>query len=192
MDVLHLLSGERGNSIQACFISRRVCRLVSSDATIDSLEILPNENVSHFKFMEALWNGEKISVDRGNARDLCKISKELDNDELNAALLHLTGDDESISLENCLIRLRTKMDLGIDVTTELNFIAAHFYEIDNDDLSELSFDELDAVLSRSSLTIKGENELLDFIFSLLPTDSNYMRLVNIIWMRSTSRSSSNV
>ena len=63
--------------VQACFISEKATRLVTSDATINVLRILPDEDCNDFELIERLWNGACITVNKSNVENLFKLNEEL-------------------------------------------------------------------------------------------------------------------
>ena len=166
--------------VQACFISAKVCRLVASDSTIGSLRLLPNENCSEFELVENLWKGGCISVSKSNVDALSKLGEELENEELNVILVDFNLSNEEVSVENCISRLRLKTRTGLDVTEEIDFLAANFFEFETSNLSSLRVNELESVLVHESLQIETENALFDFISELAERDSAYSSLLKYV------------
>ena len=98
---------------QACFVSQKVCNILSNDPTVERLRVLPDRECSCFDLIERLWNGDSVSVDKSNTDELVLLSRELENDELSELLpSHLST--EEISNENCVSRLRVKQSMGLD------------------------------------------------------------------------------
>ena len=93
---------------QAAFISKKAFRLISSDSTIESLEILPDEDCDCFDLIESLWNGESIDIKDDNAASLVKLSQELENEELSSLVCDLQFSSEKITAENCIGRINLK------------------------------------------------------------------------------------
>ena len=128
---------------QACFVSKKVCNILSNDPTVERLRVLPDRECSCFDLIERLWNGDSVSVDKSNVDELVIVSRELENDELSK-LLHSLVSTEEISNENCVSRLRLKQSLGLDGSDEIEFIASKFSEFDASSVRSLSVNELDS------------------------------------------------
>ena len=56
----------RCSLVQACFISERVCRLVTNDSTVNTLHVLPDREGDYFDLFERMWNGENICINTSN------------------------------------------------------------------------------------------------------------------------------
>ena len=164
---------------QACFVSKKVCNILSNDPTVERLRVLPDRECSCFDLIERLWNGESVSVDKSNTDELVLLSRELENDELSK-LLHSLVSTEEISNENCVSRLRVKQSLGLDGSDEIEFIACKFSEFDASFVRSLSVNELEQVLEHGSLKLENENSLLDIILELSKSDEEYYSLLRYI------------
>ena len=164
---------------QACFVSKKVCNILSNDPTVERLRVLPDRECSCFDLIERLWNGDSVSVDGSNADELVLLSRELENDELSK-LLHSLVSTEEISNENCVSRLRVKQSLGLDGSDEIEFIASKFSEFDGSFVRSLSVNELEQVLEHGSLKLENENSLLDIILELSESDDEYYSLLKYI------------
>ena len=164
---------------QACFVSKKVCNMLSNDPTVERLRVLPDRKCSCFDLIERLWNGDSVSVDGSNADELVLLSRELENDELSK-LLHSLVYTGEISNENCVSRLRVKQSLGLDGSDEIEFIASKFSEFDASFVRSLSVNELEQVLEHGSLKLENENSLLDIILELSESDDEYYSLLKYI------------
>lgn len=113
--------------VQASFVSRKVCKLVSADPTIAVLRVVPNEACDAFELIQNLWNGECIDVSKDDAESLAKLSCELENEDLNSLLLV----SEELSVENSISRLRLKADLCQDASEELEFLNCNLHILES-------------------------------------------------------------
>lgn len=141
--------------VQACFISGKVCRIVSSDPTTDTLRVLPDEDYSAFELIENLWNGESINITTDNVNILYKLGCELENEEL----VNLVFTSEELSVGTCISRLESRS--GLDLSRGIEFISSHFSEFKALDLLKLRVDELESILTHESFKIESENALLE-------------------------------
>lgn len=162
--------------LQACFVSGKVANLVSSDPTIDTLQLLPDEDNINFGLVEQLWNGNSITVDDSSRNHLFNLSLALENDELGS-IVRLSFSSDDISIENCVDRLRLKKRMDADRSDEIKFIASRITEID---FSLLTVDELELVLTSDSLKVDCENSLLDKICTLSSQDESYRTLFKYV------------
>ena len=105
---------------QACFISPRVCKIIRSDPTADSLHL----NIDNFNgqaaIIESLCNGEDVELATGSNRFLLQLATELENHELYTLFEQDTLSKE-ITLENCIWRLHKKSLLQLDTEEENTF-----------------------------------------------------------------------
>lgn len=166
--------------LQACFISGKVSRLVSSDSSIDVLHVLPNESCRHFELLERLWNGDSIIINGDNFESLSKLSEELENSELHSILVNYMFISEEISLKNCIQRLNQKTNLNLDFKEELEFLSSNFSEFEISALSVLSLNHLEMILTHGELKIESENSLFDFILDRFSSDESYSTLFKYI------------
>ena len=166
----------RCSRFQACFISKRVCTCLSSDPTLERLQILPDYTCSHFNLIEDLWNGHSISVDSQNREELTLLSHALDNDEL----CNLIQSGEELSRENCVSMLRKKQVMGLDTTNEITYIASNFLELQISVIELLTVSELEQILVHDSLQLDSENALFEMILQLSSRNDEYSSLLRYI------------
>ena len=164
---------------QACFVSKKVCNILSSDPTVEKLRVLADRECSCFGLIESLWNGESVCVDKSNSDDLIILSRELENDELSKTVqFHISAGE--ISIENCVSRLHLKQSMGLDGSDEIEFIASKFHECDASFVRSLSVSELEQVLQHGSLKLENENSLFDIILNLSESDEEYSSLLKYV------------
>ena len=150
---------------QACFVSGLVRRLLTSDCCLERVSLKVSDPECQFKDVFSLMNGQKISITPANAPFLESCARELENDELldRAIRSQLEGD---VSLSNVVHRIRIKSECHSDIKSELDFLAAHFFEADMDVLKCLSVSDLELVLTNSLLKLESEDQLYDTILAL--------------------------
>ena len=165
---------------QACFVSKKVCSLLSMDPSLEALSILPGHDCSCFGLIERLWNGDSVCVDDSNCAELGMLSSELENDELSKLLADFRFSNEEISVENCVSRLHTKGCIGLDDSDEIEFIASRFFELDGSIVRSLNVCDLERVLQCDSLRLENENGLFDLLSELSLNDEEYYSLFRYI------------
>jgi hypothetical protein len=149
-------------TIEACFLSPRVCDSLRSDPSIDhfSIEYEGNDGAMIF---ETLWNlihGKSVELTAELSSGLVSVSSALGNDEI----LHLLIERfDSIDVNNICRRLEIRSLLGNCELSEIEFAASHFTEIKAELLRQLPICVLESILSCSSLRLKDEDSLLEFI-----------------------------
>jgi hypothetical protein len=151
---------------QAAFISPRVSSLLEQDKTADLLFVeCQHQQVSEkriFEFIGQLLQGLPIDPLDSEIEAVFKIASFLGNRELMAKLMH----DGSVDKPNVCSQLGKKSVLGISVIEKIEFAAAHFHELDLDQLKGIDVCILEAILSSESLCLQTEDSLLTFICSL--------------------------
>ena len=137
---------------EACFLSPRVSRLLLSDSTADSLHLDIKDDEKCFEQFLKLGSGGSITIDDQNIEVMKSISSSLENIELYAELIELELGGQDLSLENVASRLSAKLTLGLDSTSEISFLASHFYELEFSSLLSLGVCELERVLCDQTLS----------------------------------------
>jgi hypothetical protein len=156
---------------QAAFISGAVARYLVSDNTINRFEvnvsgISGEESGDAFEEIERLMKGESININENNYRNLRRLGKVLDNEELVKKCVEHELWKEGISVSNCIDKVETKEEFGCEIEEEMKFIAKHFYEVDKAELKRLKKETLEAILSDEDLCLEDEESLVEFIASL--------------------------
>ena len=151
---------------QACFVSGLVRRLLMSDCCLERVSLKVSDPERQFNSVVSLMNGQNISITAANAPFLEACARELENDELLGHIIGSQLDLEGVSLSNVVDRMRIKSEFHSDCKSELDFLAAHFFEADTDVLKCLSVSDLELVLTNSLLKLESEDQLYDTILSL--------------------------
>ena len=163
---------------QACFFSRRVCRLLMSDTAVDHL-VLKVEDAEHrFNSIIGLMSGGSIDITVENASFLERCARELENEELLAFIVEYKLESQNLNLADVVERIHLKHEFHRNPEDEIKYIAGHFHELDLSFVSKLSVDELEEVLESPALKLKSEDQLLDLIFGLITkSDQSYSSLL---------------
>lgn len=166
--------------IQASFISGKVRRALWSDVTADRLIVDIRGDVSLFDVVVKLMNGECIEVNGQNAQFMRDVSVFLDNNELTKLVTSVIENEEELCLENVIDRLRMKQVIELNIDNEVDFVASHFYELEEQQISVLSVDDLDSIFRSSSLQVKDEDSVLNVVLSHVDSVTNNYPLLRHI------------
>jgi hypothetical protein len=155
---------------QAAFISGAVARSLVSDSTINRFEVNVSGSVEGFEEIKRLMKGERININENNYRNLQRLGKVLDNEELVQKCVE--HSEQRISVSNCIGKVETKEEFGCEIEEEMKFIAKNFYEVEKEKLKRLKKETLEAILSDEDLCLENEESLVEFIYSLGSEYSN--------------------
>jgi hypothetical protein len=150
---------------EACFLSPRVCELLETDRSLNSMfvEYEGNDGQALFEIVGKLIGGERVEFLEEQEQGLLVLSRVVGNDKIEKALV---GGIECIDIRNVCTRLIFEYGIGVSVEEEIEFAASHFYEIGEESLRKLPIDILETILSCEGLRLKNEDSLLEFIQSV--------------------------
>lgn len=183
------------NSIFAQFISPAVSRLIRSDPTITELSYDGDDSFSSVQFKKNLSDdvlslltqissGYTIEVDSEQSIKLRMIAILLDNEELFKKLTEVFPtelNDRSIDLylqdlQFCNSQYKQKLQsCSFNCFTDehiIEYIASHFYSIDEDKLLQLPRPILYTIITHKKLKLKNEDSLFSFIQKIF-SNENY-------------------
>ena len=169
------------NYLFAEFISPKVSRIHQIDPTVNYFNIkihFPNSahiNKSILEKVAELSRGNSIEVTKEMVNDIQQIAIILGNVELYtkiSELFHEENENEEIErsllllqfIENEMIIPNIQSDNQHE--TIIDFIASHFYLIDEEKLLKIPKNLLYSILNSQKLKLKNEDSLLDFINKL--------------------------
>ena len=161
---------------QACMISERIYRMVTSDQSVDSFEIEASDSQNTFNEIMKLMNGEEIEVNSTNAPILAAWARELENNEL----LQVAGSFNVFSSSNMGEIIQLKKQLKQDISGEIAHIASHFDDFDVGFFASLSVDDVEAVLRSDSLKLASEDDLFDLVESLVVSNKACLSLFRFV------------
>lgn len=154
------------------FISPTISKFHMADSTIDSFTINIPFQGSFSDFL-VLSEGEPLEINDSNYQFIKYISKSIQNEEL---MEFFDKDNPELSIDNVIDRLKSKKYENRSYEKEINFISSHFYEIDENSLLNLEYDDLSLILSNDSIQPQSEDSLFDFICLLFKQDESYFGL----------------
>jgi hypothetical protein len=153
------------------FLSPKIASLRLLDQTVTSYRVGVEDPDGSFANFLALGRGATIDMTTENYYFYLAVCSELCNEELCSIIeSHYLID---LTINNVCHVLETKVLHGFDRRREIGFIAAHFSEISESQLLQLTLDQLIDVLSHDGLRIKDEDWLYDFIARNFRADSRF-------------------
>jgi hypothetical protein len=155
----------RCSKFSACFFSERVSRLLVSDPTVDSLA-LEGVSASAFGRLFDLASGREVLIDSDHLGEVYMVCREIENVELRSVI----GPKlfEEMSVTNIIHRVKSKTEIGLEVSEEISFLASHFHEFDSAILQTLGPSLAAEVISNPLLVLSSEDTLYDIITSSGP------------------------
>jgi hypothetical protein len=160
--------------IAAEFLSPRVCRLRSIDATIEEVSLQTDDFGGHFERFLLLGRGEAIEIDEKSRNPFLHWTRELKNSELAAQI----SSREHISIENACELLAFHSETLCDISSDLAFVASHFCEVAKH-TTKLNSSVISAVLSHPSLTIESEDFLYRYVMNSSLDLLEFVRFENL-------------
>jgi hypothetical protein len=94
------------------------------------------------------------------------VVKSLGNRELCESLIDFAHTNEEISESNVFARLSLADLLEASTSSEIDYLASHFWTIERSVLKSLSHRDLMAVVSSAKLQVETEDSLLDFVLEV--------------------------
>lgn len=156
---------------QISFISPVVSKLLLNDPTINEFSLKAANSSKCTEIIQSLLNGNSIIVPYDLICTFSTIVLELGNEELFSAI------EEDLTLENALEIICTKHMKSFSVEREIEFIASHFSDLKNEEISYLDISIIDSILGSKSLIIESEHSLFEFISNLVRERGNENRFL---------------
>jgi hypothetical protein len=173
-------SHHRCSSFMADFLSPKLSRLHAVDPTLESLVICTEDAHGYFKSFISLGRGFDISLDSSNLDFFRSLSSELENQELSFLIFEVTQNESELIRENVFRRLTDLSHFSFDISKEIAFIASHFHEISNSELSDLNFSILSDVLASRELQIESEERLYSVVWEFIESDRSHFNLLSFV------------
>jgi hypothetical protein len=126
----------------------------------------------------AVGFGESLHIDEKNRSFIASICYELWNRELYTMICD--DPEEQLSQSNVIERLRYRWKIGCDISTEIEFIASHFFEFSVSDFGCLDLGILGAILRHEKLKICNEEMIYDLVKSRLSESNEYFSLFEFV------------
>jgi hypothetical protein len=153
----------------ADFISPKIGRLHASEPSLSEFVIATPDSGQHFGEILSAGRGASLSVTEVNRPFLVSVAAELENVELYWLLNDPAKDGATVS-EFCE-RFCESAFPETATTQSIEFIASHFFEMDQSFLAALPLSTLDRVLSDAGVLLESEDHLCEIVLMRLKTES---------------------
>ncbi|EAX97949.1 hypothetical protein TVAG_316140 [Trichomonas vaginalis G3] len=151
------------NSLLADFISSKAAELHIQNPHAESLTIDVSDPYDVFSVVMQLMNGEEIDVIPSNIKYIRRIAKAIGNQELLREFSYLWRN-EQLTLTNCVQIAEEKYENKDDITAEIEYIAANFFQIAFDQLDGMDIYLFEMVFTHPSLILEDETKTFNFVF----------------------------
>jgi hypothetical protein len=162
----------------AQLISPVISRLRFSDCSLNTFVIQTPDPSGSFPDVLALARSEPINVTEVNRDFLLSVFEELGNSDFYFRIRDYFEGGPNLS--TFVDRLHLHDSLGSPCESEPAFAAAQFGELPTSVLSSLTVPDLYEIFSQSTLKIRDEEWLYDFIFEHSDTDDQYLSLLDFV------------
>jgi hypothetical protein len=135
----------------ADFLSPKLCRLHTTDPTINKFRINTPDPDHHFEDLLVLGSGHSIDVDESAESFLVSAARELENAELAPSIVK--GRTGELNLSNAIDRFhlsRLASFASFACEGELEFVSSHFSEFGVQDFDALSIEEFSEIDRKST------------------------------------------
>jgi hypothetical protein len=156
---------------EASFLSPRITTAIFNDATLSEYELdVDVEKPEGFDLnclteVVSLSRNRSFSLTSSNFECLKAVGKSLGNVELCDQLMEFTRGTSELTISNVSARLAVAESLEVSPSMEIEYLASHFYEIDENIVKSLSHSSLKEVLESDGLQLRSEDSLLNLILS---------------------------
>ena len=158
-------------------LSPKVCRLRSCDTTVTEYHVATRNRNGLFRKLLKAVTGEALEIREQDVQQFVALCRELENCDL---LSQIPRPDE-LSAENVVEFLEEKVAAhDTDLAREVEFIAEHFYEIDDVTLENFKVEVISQILAHKKLTLLNEDTLFEFIMRLIRRDVGYACLLEYV------------
>ena len=163
----------------AAYLSPKIAMILHENPSNFYYQIQTPDPNHYFSDLIQLAHGISIHINDKNEKFFLDISKELENSELSSQI-YKTFSDKPITMDNIFDQLHKKLNFSIDPSPEFDFLATNFSEFCNEELNQLSDEELRMLFTNPKLQVSNENELLELILSRSSYSSNLTSLLSFI------------
>ncbi|OHS95125.1 hypothetical protein TRFO_38643 [Tritrichomonas foetus] len=177
------------NKICADIISPIINNIHKTDPTVDHFDITCEFDSSEFEHIIGLFKNQPIEINKINTKQMMHFFNELGNSEFLSFLLGNCESLESCSQEKVIERFLIKLKHSINVDEDVEFIANHFYQFEENLSSDLDVDSLSIILSHPSLQIPNEEWLFNLIMNNIQRNPLFISLLEFVEFRNLSTES---
>jgi hypothetical protein len=143
----------------ADFLSPRIAQIHLIDPTVDTFTISTPDSKTDFSVFLALAMGRTVTFDSSELEFLTVVCQELGNEEVSELVFECVGGRFRPGFD----RLNFRRTLGLDLRTDIEFIASNFGDFDFGNLDSLGLPLLHEILSSPGFRTTTEDSLCEFI-----------------------------
>lgn len=155
---------------QISFVSPIVAKMLANDPTVDRFALKTKKSSRCSELMSSLLSGKRVTVTGDMISIFYSIALELGNEELFASI------EEDLSLSNALDIVQTKYVNSLNIEQEIEFIASHFCELQNE-IHNVDITIIESILESEHLVVKSEHDLFLFICDLISSNGDQYRIL---------------
>jgi hypothetical protein len=122
---------------------------------------IPEQRI--FELLKQLLEGFPIDLLNSEVNSVLEVASFLGNSELHNQFI---DNSQPFDQSTVCYRMRNDMKNGLSLDDEIEFTAAHFYEIDSTGLNEIDVSVVERILKSNALRLESEDSLLEFIGGL--------------------------
>jgi hypothetical protein len=166
----------------ADFLSPKISRLHEVDSTMNLYIVMTEDPKEKFGDFLEMGNGRTLPISDDDISFFSSLTVELDNCELYEVIDAVIADclTKELTIESVLPRLQFQKLQGADISDEVDFIAAHFWEFSESDLDSLDVGDVEEVFMRNSLRVQSEDFLSEFLIRRVSEDRKFFSLFEYV------------
>jgi hypothetical protein len=153
-----------------------LCRLHQSDASADSYCVQTRDDNGLFEQFLSLSRGATLTVDWSSLAFYLSLCDELENSDL---IGQLRRHSHNPTIDSIYGHYSCHKRVG-DVAGDIEFLAAHFYELPDVILTSFDYADFLAILSHDAVRIRDEDSLFDVLCRLIERDISFVGLLEFV------------
>ena len=162
--------------IFADFISPKISKIHAIDS-VNNEYVINCPFDGDFSEILNIFEGKPLVINDQNYNFIRFISHELSNEDL---IDYFNKNSQTINLNNVVDMIRTKQIENQNYDQEIYYITSNFFQIDENKLTNLTYEDLQTILTSKSLRIQNEDSLFDYIRSFCRKDNSFIGLFEYI------------
>jgi hypothetical protein len=172
--------------VVADFLSPKISRLHEVDPSIDRIELRTADDSKQFEHFLSLATGQSIELTKQTFPFWLSLSEELENRELMSFVAQ--SEHSQLNNDTVLPLLISKENLKMNCDQELSFLASHFEELCELDLSELGVDRHYQLFAHADFRLSNEDFLYAYVLRMSKRRPDYLCLLEFVHFEFLSES----
>jgi hypothetical protein len=175
------------NRVLAALLCPRVNAILQQDPTIDEFSIDLDSGATGYaeamQMLPSLTRNWQILLTETNFDAIKEVVRSLGNPKLCKQVMQFARNRAELDCANVIKRLKLADELEVSPSEEIDYLAAHFYELSPELLNDVNEQHFGAVVRSDRLRISAEDSLLDGIL-----DRGYFDLLGCVRLEYLTRS----